>query len=66
MLLRMFTEQTNVGKLYYLLVNSCMSLVTYICPTVFLISSYFAPLAQRASYLALHSSVFGPRWHSEL
>ena len=66
MLLRMFTEQMNVGKLYYLLVNSCMSLVTYICPTVVLISSYGAPLAQRASYLALHSSVFGPRRHSEL
>ena len=27
---------------------------------VFLISSYCAPLAQRASYLALHSSIFGP------
>ena len=31
---------------------------TYI--PVFLISSYGAPLAQRASYLALHSSLFGP------
>ena len=28
--------------------------------TVFLISLYDAPLAQRASYLALHSSLFGP------
>ena len=28
--------------------------------SVFLISSYGAPLAQRASYLALHSSLFGP------
>ena len=27
---------------------------------VFLISSYGTPLAQRASYLALHSSLFGP------
>ena len=26
----------------------------------FLISSYGSPLAQRASYLALHSSLFGP------
>ena len=26
---------------------------------MFLISSYGAPLAQRASYLALHSSLFG-------
>ena len=28
--------------------------------TVFLISSYGAPLGQRASYLALHTSLFGP------
>ena len=28
--------------------------------SVFFISSYGAPLAQRASYLALHSSLFGP------
>ena len=28
--------------------------------SVFLISSYGAPLAQRASYLAHHSSLFGP------
>ena len=28
--------------------------------TVFLISSYGAPLAQRASYLAINSSFFGP------
>ena len=28
--------------------------------SVFLISLYGAPLAQRASYLALHSSLFGP------
>ena len=27
---------------------------------VFLISSYGTPLPQRASYLALHSSLFGP------
>ena len=27
---------------------------------VFLISSYGAPLGQRASYVALHSSLFGP------
>ena len=27
---------------------------------VFFISSYCTPLAQRASYLALHSSLFGP------
>ena len=28
--------------------------------SVFLISSYGVPLAHRASYLALHSSLFGP------
>ena len=28
--------------------------------TVLLISLYGAPLTQRASYLALHSSLFGP------
>ena len=28
--------------------------------SVFLISLYGTPLAQRASYLALHSSLFGP------
>ena len=32
--------------------------------TVFLISSYGAPLAQQASYLTLHSSLFGPPVHS--
>ena len=30
------------------------------CTSEFLISSYGTPLAQRASYLALHSSLFGP------
>ena len=38
---------------------------TYTCTVdvhtpVFLISLYGAPLAQRASYLALHSCLFGP------
>ena len=32
----------------------------YTSTSVFLISLYGAPLAQRASYLALHSSLFGP------
>ena len=32
----------------------------YTSISVFLISLYGAPLAQRASYLALHSSLFGP------
>ena len=30
----------------------------YTCTSVLLISSYGAPLAQRASYLALHSSLW--------
>ena len=32
----------------------------YIYTSVFLISSYGAPLTQRASYSALHGSLFGP------
>ena len=32
----------------------------YVCEPVFLISSYGAPLAHRAFYLAQHSSLFGP------
>ena len=32
----------------------------FVQEAVVLISSYDAPLAQRASYLALHSSLFGP------
>ena len=32
----------------------------YIHVAVFLISSYGAPLAQRAFYLGLYSSLFGP------
>ena len=35
-------------------------MIQEISASVFLISSYGAPLAQRASYLALHSSLFGP------
>ena len=34
--------------------------VEFISSSVFLISSYGTPLAQRVSYLALHSSLFGP------
>ena len=33
---------------------------TCTCTSVFLISSYGAPLAQRATYLALYGSLFGP------
>ena len=32
----------------------------YACTEVFLISIYGTTLAQRASYLALHNSLFGP------
>ena len=32
----------------------------YVFTPVFLINLYGAPLAQRVSYLALHSSLFGP------
>ena len=39
----------------YMYVHVC----TCISVTGFLINSYGAPLAQRASYLALHSSLFG-------
>ena len=31
----------------------------YSCRSLFLISSYGVPLAQTASYLALHSTLFG-------
>ena len=40
--------------------NYSMLLVNSIHAAVFLISSYGAPLTQRTSYLALHSSHFGP------
>ena len=41
---------------YYILYTFSM----YTSTSVFLISLYGAPLAQGASYLALHSSLFGP------
>ena len=47
-------DNTNVCGIYY------SDYDTVYCTPVFLISSYGAPLAQRASYLALHSSLFGP------
>ena len=48
----MFNSKFIVNKMAL-----CMH--SYVVP-VFLISSYGTPLAQRASYLALHSSLFGP------
>ena len=41
-------------------IHSITYIHTYIHTSVFLISSYGTPLALRASYLALHSSLFGP------
>ena len=43
--------QTTIVIIYY---------YVFVCASRFFISSYGAPLAQRASYLALHSSLFGP------
>ena len=43
----------------WIFINS-LCCITRIWQSAFLISSYGAPLAQRASYLALHSSLFGP------
>ena len=40
--------------------HACDYNTTWHCSTAFLISLYGAPLPQRASYLALHSSLFGP------
>ena len=50
----MFTEYITC------IIILAFSNVTRKSPSVFLISLYGAPLAQRASYLALHSSHFGP------
>ena len=45
--------------LYLRSVSVCVCSCVCITVSVFLISSYGTPLAQRASYLALHSSLFG-------
>ena len=42
------------------LIPTCNTKFEWSIRSVFLIRSYGAPLAQRASYLALHSSLFGP------
>ena len=42
---------------FYYSCNICNYVSMYVCMSVFL---YDAPLAQRASYLALHSPLFGP------
>ena len=41
-------------------VHECLYMYVITCTSVFLISLYGAPLAQKASYLALHSSLIGP------
>ena len=43
----------DTGHMYHAYTCTCT------CTSVFLISSYGAPLVQRASYLAPHSSLFG-------
>ena len=44
----------------YVHVHIIIQKYVYLLVAVFLVSSYGIPLAQRASYLALHSSLFGP------
>ena len=51
-------EDRNVQFQVVCSYNTCMTRLGL--QPVFLISSYGASLAQRASYLALHSSLFGP------
>ena len=53
LLFKIFVQCTCINKWYFKEVYVLMK-------SVFLMSSYGAPLAQRASYLALHSSLFGP------
>ena len=50
----------------YMYKHVCVYMYNYTCTyiSVFLISSYGAPLAQRASYLAEHSSSLWARWRS--
>ena len=45
----------NLYTLYY-----CCNIIIHVYWAVFLKSSYGTPFAHRASYLALHSSLFGP------
>ena len=58
---RTVAEKKECLKLVYLhMVQYTCTYIHCTCRSVFLISSYGTPLAQRASYLALHSSLFGP------
>ena len=52
-----------VNVYMYMYAGKCIHVGAYsqgIGTSVFLISLYGAPLSQRASYLVLHSSLFGP------
>ena len=46
--------------MYHIQILTAYCVSTCISTSVFLISSYGAPLAQKASYLAVHSYLFGP------
>ena len=46
--------------IYYIYTCTCTCMHVLVCMPVFLVSSCGAQLAQRASYLAQHSSLFGP------
>ena len=52
-----YTEEKRYIPVY---INKSIRFPHLMHVSVFLISSYGAPLAHRASYLALHSSLFGP------
>ena len=54
------TYTPHASMCMYACMDACTCLHENVCVPVFLISSYGAPLAQKASYLALHSSLFGP------
>ena len=55
MLVYILTNVFSIHVYMYMYIK-CMCMLV----SVFVISSYAAPLSQRASYLALHSSLFGP------
>ena len=53
---------TSIHRYIYIYpyIHVYLSIRPFIHPSVFLINSYGAPFAQRASYLPLHSSLLGP------
>ena len=58
-----FSKKTNNfskgGKCHPPPLKETLHVHVHVYTSVFMICSYGAPLAQRASYLALHSSLFG-------